>query len=77
MAAWDRAKADFDLWYYHATTSDFCQEGDMRRPTKQMVRDTMIALDAAKPEWRQQIGGNAFALEIVKRYPELEKRRKV
>jgi hypothetical protein len=72
----DPANADFDLWFYQATESDFCQEGDMRKPTKQMVRDTITALDAAQPDWRQRMGGNLFALMLMKRYPELEKRRR-
>ena len=73
---WDRAKADLDLWYYQARESDFCQEGDMRKPTKNMVRDTSTLLYASEPQWRQQMGGNAFALAVIKKYPQLGKRRR-
>jgi hypothetical protein len=58
-----------------AVESDFCQEGDMHKPTKDMIRDTMKGLDATQPTWRREMGGNVFSLVLMKRYPQLEKRR--
>ena len=76
MPHWDPIEADFEVWYYRAKTSDFCQEGDIRKPTKQMVRDTIKALDEEEPNWREVMGDNSFSLVLMKRYPQLEKRRK-
>lgn len=56
MPRWDPVEADFEVWYYRATTSDFCQAGDMRKPTKQMVRDTIKALDEEPSNWREGMG---------------------
>jgi hypothetical protein len=47
----------------------------MHKPTKDMIRDTMKGLDATQPTWRREMGGNVFSLVLMKRYPQLEKRR--
>ena len=73
---WKKADDDFEFWYYRVVESDFCQEGDMRKPTKDMVRDTIKALDASQPGWRDNTGDNSLALILMQRYPELERRRK-
>jgi hypothetical protein len=72
---WKEAEEDFEFWFYQALESDFCQEGDMHKPTKDMIRDTMKGLDATQPTWRREMGGNVFSLVLMKRYPQLEKRR--
>jgi hypothetical protein len=71
---WKEAEEDFETWYYQAVESDFCGEGDMRKPTKDMVRETIRALDATQPNWRREMGGNAFSLVLMQRYPQLENR---
>jgi hypothetical protein len=71
---WKEAEDDFERWYYEVVDSDFCEEGDIRKPTKEMVRDTIEALDATQPNWRDGMGGNALALILEKRYPELARK---
>ena len=73
----DPANADFDLWFYQATESDFCQEGDMRKPTREMVQETIAFLETTRPNWRQEIRDNAFSIVLMERYPQLERRRRI
>jgi hypothetical protein len=57
--------------------SDFCQEGDMRKPTREMVQETIAFLETTRPNWRQEIRDNAFSIVLMERYPQLERRRRI
>jgi hypothetical protein len=63
---------DIADWLYQAEMSDFCQEGDMRKPTRQMVKETIAFLKANNPNWRE-VCDNAFAILSTARYPQFQR----
>jgi cytosine/adenosine deaminase-related metal-dependent hydrolase len=74
---WKQSEDDLAEWYYQAVMSDFCQEGDMRKPTREMVQETIAFLETTRPNWRQEIRDNAFSIVLMERYPQLERRRRI
>ncbi len=71
---WKESEDDTAEWYEQAIMSDFYQEGDMRKPTREMIQETIAFLKASRPNWRYEVRDNSFAILLMERYPELEKR---
>lgn len=69
---WKQTEDDLAEWYDEASTSDFCQEGDMKKPTREMIQETIAFLEANYPNWRDKFRGNAFAILLTKKYPQLK-----
>lgn len=39
---WKQTEEELAEWYGEAVMSDFCEEGDMKKPTRVMIQETII-----------------------------------
>lgn len=69
--AWADAEDDLSFWHERAVSSDFCQEGDKREPSRELVRRMIRLLDSSQPAWRDQMGENSFAIQLMDNCPEI------
>jgi hypothetical protein len=74
---WKQTEQDLDEWYEEALMSDFCEEGDMKKPIRAMIQETIAFVETNRPNWRDQVRGNSFAILLIERYPQLETRRRI
>lgn len=72
---WADAEDDLLFWHRSAINSDFCQEGDVKKPTRELVKEMIRHLDKAEPEWRAHTGGNAFTNHLLAYFPQLGTRK--
>jgi molybdopterin synthase catalytic subunit len=56
--------------------SNFFKEGDMKKPAREMIQETIAFLKANHPNWKYEVRDNSFALLLMKRYRQLERRRR-
>ena len=73
---WRQSKHDIADCFYEVERSDFYEEGDMRKPTREMIQETIAFLEANRPNWRYEVRDNSFAILLMERYPQLEQRRR-
>jgi hypothetical protein len=69
---WKQIEDDLVEWYDEALMSDFYEEGDMKKPTREMIQETIAFLETNRPSWRDEVRGNAFAILLMERYPQLK-----
>jgi hypothetical protein len=72
---WRQSEHDVADCFYEVERSDFYEEGDMRKPTREMIQETIAFLEANRPNWRYEVRDNDLAILLMERYPELERRR--
>jgi hypothetical protein len=73
---WKQTEEELTEWYDEAVMSDFCEEGHMKKPTRKMIQETIAFLESNRPHWRDEVRGNAFAILLMERYPDIETRRR-
>jgi DNA-directed RNA polymerase subunit M/transcription elongation factor TFIIS len=73
---WRQTEHDIADCFDEVETSDFYEEGDMRKPTREMIQETIAFLEANRPNWRHEVRGNGLAILLMERYPQLERMRR-
>jgi len=73
---WRQSEHDIADCFSEVEGSDFYEEGDMRKPTREMIQGTIAFLEANRPNWRHEVRGNGLAILLMERYPQLERMRR-
>jgi hypothetical protein len=73
---WRQSEHDIADCLNQVEGSDFCEEDDMKKPTREMIQETIAFLEANRPNWRYDVRGNDLAILLMERYPQLERMRR-